>query len=80
MSRDRDIAAWVTFVGVVVAAFLVGGLLWGEPMEVLNSCSGGGDCPPTHYVDLDLAAGAVFGLGAAGVLLTIGVLRQRRSR
>ena len=70
-------ADWALFAGVVVAVFLVGGLLWGDPIEVLNTCSGG-DCPPTRYIALDPVAGMVFAFVAAVVLVTIGLLRQRR--
>ncbi len=79
--RDRLGFAELTLVGVVVFAFLIGGLIGGTPVTIFRTCSGllQGECPPDKWVALNPAAGLLAAVGAVFALIVLdAVMRLRR--
>ena len=68
----------LVFAGVLLVAFVVGGLVFGSVAEILNVCSGNRCAPVERYVVLNLGAGLAVAAVTGVVLMLIG--RRRRSR
>jgi hypothetical protein len=68
---------WLLFVVVLLAAFLLGGVVFGSMAEILNVCSGNRCAPVERYVVLNVSAGLATATATALVLMLIG--RRRRS-
>jgi hypothetical protein len=72
-----SIRDWLLFAFALVAAFLVGGAVFGRVEEILNVCTT--RCSPVEqYVSLNVGAGLSIATLTAVVLLLIG--RRRSSR
>ena len=69
---------WLLFVGVLLVAFIVGGLVFGSVAEILNICSGARCAPIEQYVVLNVGAGLVVAAATAVVLLLFGRRRPFR--
>ena len=68
---------WLVFGGVLLVAFVVGGLVFGSLAEILNVCTTNRCAPIERYVVLNIGAGLAVAAAVAVVLLLIG--RRRPS-
>lgn len=80
--RDRLGFAELALVGVVVFAFLIGGLIGGTPVRIFRTCSGivQAECPPDEWVALNPAAGLLVAAAMALALTVLDLVMRRRQR
>jgi hypothetical protein len=79
--RDRLGFADLATVGVLVLAFLIGGVVGGTRVTILSVCGGfGAECPNDEYIALNPATGLLAAALAIVVLLVLDrVTRHRRT-
>jgi hypothetical protein len=72
--RVRD---WLLLAGVVIAAFIVGGTIFGSVGEILHVCGAGPCATSERFVVLNAGAGLAVTAATVAILLVIG--RRRGS-
>jgi hypothetical protein len=79
--RDRLGFAELASVGVLVLAFLIGGVIGGTPVTILSVCGGfGAECPNDEYIALNPASGLLAAALAIVALLVLDQILRRRQR
>lgn len=68
----------LVFAGVLLVAFVLGGLVFGSVAEILNVCTTSRCAPVERYVVLNVGAGLAVAAVTGVVLVLIG--RRRRPR
>ena len=80
--RDRLGFAELAIVGVVLFAFLIGGVIGGTPVTIFRTCSGmlQAECPPDKWVQLNPTAGLFSAASAVLLLIVIDRVMRLRAR